>query len=64
MHLEDLTPGSPLTVLCICHVKFLKIAGLEFPSSMFGSVGSPTTVTSRVQRELRDSAHRDYGVRC
>ena len=33
MHLEDLTPGSPLTVLCICHVKLLRIAGLKFPSS-------------------------------
>jgi hypothetical protein len=31
---------------------------------MFGLVGSPTTVTARMQRESRDSAYRDYGVRC
>jgi hypothetical protein len=31
---------------------------------MFGMVGSPTTVTARMQRESRDSAYRDYGVRC
>ena len=56
--------SSGLSLGVNASLKFLKIAGLKLPGQMFGSVGSPTTVTSRVQRELWDSAHYGHAVRC
>ena len=34
------------------------------PDRLFGSVGSSPTMTSRVQRELRELTHQKYSVRC
>jgi hypothetical protein len=53
-----------LSMLVNAGLQFLKIAGLKSSAQMFGSVGSPATVTARVQRELRDSTHCRYGVHC